>query len=102
METGRKSFTVEASESISEEFSRLVEREGFKKWKATNGALLAYMALPETIRLFLNKEDTNPETARQFILDYFSNPHEKKSLETISPKDRQIISQFVSEQKKRG
>lgn len=77
MKTGRKPFTVDVQESISEEFSQLVEDEGFLKWKATGGALLAYIALPDAVRAFLNKDSTTSETARRFVTDYYRDLFEK-------------------------
>jgi hypothetical protein len=49
----KKPFTVDCDEQLSELFSKQVEERGFTKYRAVEGALRAFIALPKELQVEL-------------------------------------------------
>ena len=58
MVMNKKSFNVDVSDEVSELFTAQTSGRGYTKYKAIEGALRAYMALPREIQVLLNEGNT--------------------------------------------
>ena len=91
----KRSFNVDVGEKLSDAFSAQVNDRGYTKYRAIEGALRAFMALPAELQVQLMSNDI--QDVSKVLVEHLLDAETLKFLESLSPKSRQMTLEKLKE-----
>ena len=83
-----------SDEKIFDEFSKIVDKRGYTKYRAVEAALRAFIALPEEAQVKLMSNEMEPEIV---LIDTFREKALEYDLSKLSPAQRVKVIALVKE-----
>jgi len=99
MSRKEKSFGISIEEKLSEAFSTLCYERGYTKYRAIEGALRAFIALPDELQVALMK-GSNQDTYK-LLVQGLRDIELIKGLQALTPEQRLILIESSKEVSKR-
>jgi len=96
---GQKNFNVNVDEKIADKFSEQIELRGYTKYRAIEGAMKAFTALPDQLQVALMKS-TNQDTYK-LLVHGLRDIELIKGLQALTPEQRLILIESAKEVSKR-
>lgn len=90
----KKTFTVDVDDGLSEAFSAQVDERGYTKYRALEGALRAFIAIPPEAQVALM---SNGAEAEDILLNSFRDMGLEVDLQKLSPAQRVQILTLAKE-----
>lgn len=90
----KKTFTVDVDDELSEAFSAQVDVCGYTKYRALEGALRAFMAIPPEAQVALMSNSSNP---KDILIGAFGDISLEEGLNKLSPIQRTQILALAKE-----
>lgn len=97
--TGQINFNVNVDEKIAEMFSTICDERGYTKYRAIEGALRAFISLPDELQVSLMKS-TNQD-AYKLLVQGLRDIELIKGLQDLTPEQRLILIESSKEVSKR-
>lgn len=94
----KKTFTVDVDDGLSEAFSTQVSKRGYTKYRAIEGALRAFMAIPPEAQVALM---SNGADAGEILLNVFRDLGLEVDLKKLTPAQRVQILTLAKEAAKK-
>ena len=91
----KKSFNVDVSDAVSDEFSAQVDERGYTKYRAVEGALRVFMALPADIQVKLMSNGI--EDIVNLLTEALLDAEIMRFLGSLPPQQRQTLLQDVKQ-----
>lgn len=91
------SFNHNIEAELEEIFSNVVERVGGHKYEHVEGAVKAYLALPDEIQDYLRRQTTNTKSAEIKISAYYRDKDSQNLLDSLPPADRAKVIAIAKE-----
>ncbi|MHC4083890.1 MAG: hypothetical protein ACYSWZ_02940 [Planctomycetota bacterium] len=85
---------IEIEKKLSDELAKQVEERGQTKYRAVEGAIRAWLALPKVVQVDLMSKNVN---AHQLLMDTFQNIALQEYLEKLNPAQRNLLLATVKE-----
>ena len=95
----KKSFSVDVDDDISEAFSTICDERGYTKYRAIEGALRAFISLPDQVQVALMKA-SNPDF-HKVIYQNLRDIELTKILEALTDEQRTVLIETSKEVTKR-
>lgn len=95
----KKPFNVDVNDALSEAFSTLCDERGYTKYRALEGALRAFISLPDELQVALMKS-TNQDTYK-LLVHGLRDIELIKGLQALTPEQRLILIESSKEVSKR-
>jgi len=89
-----KSFGVNIEEKLSEAFSAQVDERGYTKYRALEGAIRAFMAIPPEAQVALMSNSSNP---KDILVNVFGDIGLEEGLKKLTPVQRSQILALAKE-----
>ena len=90
----KKSFNVDVDDVLSEAFSAHVDKSGYTKYRAVEGALRAFMAIPPEAQVALMSNSDNP---KDILIKTFDDISLEEGLKELTPTQRVQILALAKE-----
>jgi len=90
----KKTFTVDVDDDVSEAFSAQVDERGYTKYRALEGAIRAFMAIPPEAQVALMSNSSNP---KDILVSAFSDIGLEEGLKKLTPVQRSHILALAKE-----
>lgn len=90
----KNSFNVDVDDELSEAFSAQVDKRGYTKYRALEGALRAFLAIPPEAQVALMSNGANAE---DILLNSFRDMGLEVDLQKLSPAQRAQILTLAKE-----
>ena len=91
---GQKNFSVNIGETLCDDFSEHIDKNGYTKYRAIEGALRAFMAIPPEAQVALM---SNTKNARDILIKVFGDAALEDDLQKLSPAQRNQILALAKE-----
>lgn len=91
---GQKNFNVNVDEKVADEFSEHVDKNGYTKYRAVEGALRAFMAIPSEAQVALMSNSDNP---KDILVSAFGDISLEKGLKELTSAQRAQILALAKE-----
>lgn len=95
----KKTFTVDVDDALSEVFSTLCDERGYTKYRALEGAIRAFIALPDEIQVALMKSQNSD--VYELLVHGLRDIELIKGLQALTPEQRLILIESSKEVSKR-
>lgn len=95
----KKPFNVDVNDEISEAFSMLCDERGYTKYRALEGALRAFIALPDEIQVGLMKSKNCD--VYKILIHGLRDIELTKNLKALTPEQTQVLIETSKELTKR-
>ena len=96
--TDRKSFGGEVSEKLADAFIEYCDQRGLTKYRAIEGALRAFMALPPEVQVELMSN--NDKNALEILTTAFRDADAEDFLRSLKPADRTKVISLAKQAQK--
>ena len=96
---GEKNITAYIDPKVAEDFSKQCEKIGYQKYRAIEGALKAFISLPEELQVAMMK-NTNQDTYK-LLVHGLRDIELIKGLQALTPEQRLILIESSKEVSKR-
>jgi len=90
----KKSFGIEIESQLSDDFQKHCDESGYKKYRAIEGALRAFMVIPPKAQKALM---SNTKDARGLMIKTFADIALEEDLQQVSPNQRNQILALARE-----
>lgn len=85
---GQKNFSVNIDEKLCDDFSEHIDKNGYTKYRAIEGALRAFMAIPSEAQVALMSNSDNP---KDILVKTFGDVGLEQDLQKLTPAQRTQI-----------
>lgn len=96
---GEKNITAYINPKIAEAFSAQCEKIGYQKYRAIEGAIRAFICLPDEIQVALMKSDNRD--VYKMLIQNLRDIELTKGLQALTPEQRLILIESSKEVSKR-
>ena len=87
----KKSFSVDVDEELSDAFTGQVDVRGYTKYRAIEGALRVFMALPPELQVELMGNFKDLTKVSELISNFYRDSDVKEFLNSLKPEDRNKV-----------
>jgi len=91
---GQKNFSVNIGEKLCDEFSEHVDKSGYTKYRAIEGALRAFMAIPPEAQVALMSNSDDP---KEILVSTFGDISLEEGLKELNSAQRNQILALAKE-----
>jgi len=92
--SGQKNFNVNVDEAVADKFTEQTDQRGYTKYRAVEGALRAFMAIPSEAQVALMSNSDNP---KDILIKAFAAIGLEEDLKKLSPSQRNQILALAKE-----
>lgn len=85
----KNSFNVDVDDVLSESFSTLCDERGYTKYRAIEGALRAFIALPDELQVALMKSQNSD--VYELLVHNLRDIELHKILQALTPEQRMVL-----------
>ena len=85
----KKTFTVDVNDELSEAFSTLCDERGYTKYRALEGAIRAFISLPDALQVALMKG--NNQNVYKLLVHSLRDIELTKNLQALTSEQTQVL-----------